>query len=144
MTEDPKITGGEATHGHNAAHADGAEEARGSIPKSAFYSPDDPIARPEGEIPRDALFSPDDPLKRGEPEDGVVTGLNGNLTWSPDFPPSLVWKLRHAADLMERLARELREQGLGALKVNPESSPVDALLRSFVGGYLVGKMEDEG
>jgi len=142
MPEDPKTQ--EGAHLENANKEDAGEEGHSSFPPHAFYSPDDPIVEPEGEIPREALFSPDEPLRREEAEEGVVTRLNGNLTRSPDLHRSLAWKLRHTADLMESLSRELREQGLNALKVHPDSGPVDAMLRSFVAGYLAGQMEDEG
>ena len=142
MTEDPKNQAGAGSEG--ADPDDPREEEKQSVPSNAFYSPDDPIAQPEGEIPSEALFSPDEPLRREKTEEGVVTRLNGNLTRSPDIPPSLVWKIRHTADLMETLSRELRERGLEALEVHPDSGPVDVLIRSFVAGYLVGQMEDEG
>jgi hypothetical protein len=141
MTEDPKAKADDAHEGADAEDPGEGEEQ--SLPAHAFYSPDDPIARPEGEIPREALFSPDDPLRREETEEGVVTRLNGNLSRPPDVPPSLAWKLRNTADLMENFSRELRERGLEALKVSPDSGPVDVLIRSFVAGYLVGQMEDQ-
>jgi len=143
MSQDPGSSGthppGEA---EGATGEDGAE-VEDSIPDHAFYSPEDPIARAEGEIPREALFSPDDPLKRSDLSEGVVTRLDGRVDHSPDEASSLSWKVRMTADLMEALARELREQGLGALKVRPETEPMDAMIRSFVAGYLVGKLEEE-
>ena len=142
MTRDPKNPPKAIPDGPVARGAESAEEGRDAIPPQAFYSPDDPIARPEGEIPSEAMFSPDEPLRREEDEEGVVTRLNGNFTHPPEIAPSLVWKLRHTADLMENLAQELREQGLGALKVNPDSGPVDTMIRSFLAGYLVGQMEE--
>lgn len=141
MTKDPNTQ-----RDANSDGVDTDEPAEGrpnSFPPHAFFFPDDPIAKPEGEIPREALFSPDEPLRREEEVEGAVTRLNGNLTRSPDVPPSLAGKLRHTADLMESFSRELREQGLEALKVRPDSGPIDVMIRSFVAGYLVGQIEDE-
>jgi len=143
MTEDSQKPVEAPSKAGNVEDNKPGEGFPGLFPEDAFFSPDDPIARPEGEIPDDALFSPDDPLKREPPEDGVVTHLSGRADRVPDKPRSLVWRVRLTADLLERLAKDLREQGLEALKVHPESERMDAIIRSFVAGYLVGQMGDE-
>ncbi len=114
-----------------------------SIPEDAFFSPDDPIADSEGEIPEDAIFSPDDPLIQSEAGEGVVTGMGG---WAAGPPPDgrgIEWEIRRTADLLKSLERNLREHGMEALRVHPEVEPMDAMLRSFIAGYLVGSMEGE-
>jgi len=143
MTEESKEPAEVQTEDQEAVGRKSLEGFEGLFPKDAFFSPDDPIARAEGEIPEDALFSPDDPLKTAPLEPGVVTRLSGKAGRSPDRPRSLVWRVRLTADLLERLAKDLREQGLEALKVHPESERMDAIIRSFVAGYLVGQMGDE-
>jgi len=143
MTQDPESFGTYPPEDAEGTDAGDVAEVEDPIPHHAFYSPEDPIARSEGEIPREALFSPDDPLKRSDPSEGVVTRLDGGVGTSPDEVSSLSWKLRTTADLMEALARDLREHGLGALKVRPDTEPMDAMIRSFVAGYLVGKLEEE-
>ena len=142
MTENSKAPEGvspDATDGPPGAEVGDADT---SVPIDAFFSPDDPIAEPEGVIPEEALFSPDDPLTRSVQE-GVVTSLGGKAVRSREKARSLIWEIRHTAELLEVLARELREQGLEALKVNPESEPMDAMIRSFVAGYLVGQLDEE-
>lgn len=143
MTEDSKTPFDVPHEGRDEEGRAGLEEFRSLFPEDAVYSPDDPIARPEGEIPEDALFSPDQPLKRDPGEEGVVTRLSGNSDGITDEPGSRAWRVRLTADLLERLARDLRERGLEALTVPPGSGRMDTMIRSFVAGYLIGREEDE-
>lgn len=122
----------------------GSEEEGSSLPQDALYSPEDPIATPEGEIPDDAIFSPDDPLTRSEGGEGVVTGMGGSTDGTARKGRGLEWELRYTADLLKNLERGLREQGMEALRVHPDVEPMDAMLRSFIAGFLVGRMEEEG
>ena len=144
MTENPKNPGKITPDDEEAVSSEVLDETEDSVPQSAFYSPDDPIASPEGDIPPEALFSPDGPLRIDEPEEGVVTRLSGRPTRSMDKPRSLTWRVRLTADLLEALSRDLKERGLEALKIHPKSERMDAVLRSFIAGYLVGQMDDEG
>ncbi len=119
-------------------------EGDSRIPEDAFFSPDDPIVLNEGEIPEDAIFSPDDPLTRSDDGEGIVTGIGGITEKDTSEGRGLAWEIRHTADILDRLSRELHENGLAALRVHPETEPMDAMLRSFVAGYLVGQMDEEG
>lgn len=121
----------------------GVEEEDTTIPEDAFYSPDDPIASSEGDIPEDAIFSPDDPLTRTEDREGEVTGIGGSAAPPPQKGRGLAWELRYTADLLKALERDLREHGMEALRVHPDTEPMDAMLRSFVAGFLVGRLEEE-
>lgn len=123
---------------------EGASEAGGGeIPEDAIFNPDDPIARPEGEIPEDAIFSPDEPIVRREPgaSPGVVTGVGSAGVRRKPWEGDLAWQIRRTSHLLESLAHALREQGLEALRVHPETDPMDAMLRAFVAGYLVGRLD---
>ncbi len=111
------------------------------IPPEAIFSPDDPIARAEGEIPEDAIYSPDDPILINEVVDGVVTRMSGKEHGDSAAAGDLTWEIRHAANIMNALSRAMRERGMEALKLHPETEPMDAVLRSFVAGYLVGRTD---
>lgn len=129
----------------SAGGPEGSEEgSKDPIPREALFSPDEPIARPEGYIPGHALFSPDDPVRQDDSGEGIVTNLGGREIKNAAEARSLLWEVRVAADLMETLARDLREEGLGALKLNPGAEPLDVMIRSFVAGYLIGKLDEEG
>jgi hypothetical protein len=97
-------------------------------------------------IPDEAIFSPDDPILRVGEERGVVTGMGGEDR-GLDAPigrmGDLAWEIRHAANIMSGLAEALKEQGMEALKVHSETEPMDAVLRSFIAGYLVGRTDAE-
>ena len=145
MTGNPRLPDDPDAEEADAAVPDGtgAEEEDTTLPENAFYSPDDPIARSEGEIPADAIFSPDDPLTRSEDEEGEVTGIGGSSVRPPQTGRDLVWELRYTADLLKALQRDLREHGMEALRIHPDTEAMDAMLRSFIAGYLVGRMEGE-
>ena len=119
------------------------EDIEAVIPDDAFYSPDDPIARPEGAIPDEALYSPDDPIGRSEVGEGVVTTMSGLSVGEMGGEGDLYWEIRHAANIMDALARDLKEHGMEALKIHPETEPMDAMLRSYIAGYLVGRTDYE-
>jgi len=123
---------------------EGAEanaEVHAAFPRDALYSPDDAIVRPEGEIPKDAIYSPDDPIAGGHEAEGVVTGMGGEAQEEATSGRDRVRQIRHVAHVLENLARELQDQGMRALRVRPSSDPVDAMLRTFVAGYLVGRSD---
>jgi hypothetical protein len=125
---------------------EGVETGDGSgkaIPDEAFFSPDDPITQAEGAIPNDAIFSPDDPLIRSDDHEGVVVGMGGGDDRDYRKGKGLAWEIRNTAAIMEALARELNEKGMEALRVHPDTVPMDAMLRSYVAGYLVGRLDGE-
>ena len=111
------------------------------IPPEAIFSPDDPIAQPVGEIPEDAIYFPDEPILINEVVDGVVTRMSGEDHGDSTVAGNLAWEIRHAANIMNALSRALRERGMEALKLHSETEPMEAALRSFVAGYLVGRMD---
>lgn len=45
------------------------------------------------------------------------------------------------ADILERLAEDLRERGAAALEVGPGKQGLDAVLRGVAAGYLAGRRE---
>lgn len=147
MTEDQKPdehAGGEEAKNMDAPEDIAGTEAAepgGGIPAEAVYSPDDPIAKEEGEIPLDAIYFPDDPILVNKAVDGVVTGMAGNSRPDAGGEGDLSWQIQHAARIMNALSKALKEQGLEALKVDPDIEPIDAVLRSFVAGYLIGKTD---
>jgi hypothetical protein len=146
MTEESRIPESSEAGAPEAVAPKGEVAEEGSqnpIPDDAFYSPDDPIVSAEGDIPDDAFYSPDDPVALEEDGEGVVTGMNGADARSRGKGRGLGWDLMNTAALMERLGRDLREHGMEALRVYPETEPMDAMLRSFVAGFLVGRMEEE-
>ncbi len=118
------------------------DEFGADIPEDAFYSPEDPITGAEGDIPEDAIYSPDDPITRAEPMEGVVTTMSGLNVSRISGEGDLRWEIRHAANIIEALARNLKEHGMEALRIHPETEPVDAMLRSYIAGYLVGRTDE--
>jgi hypothetical protein len=123
---------------------EGAEanaEGHAAFHRDALYSPDDAIARPEGEIPKDAIYSPDDPIVREQKTGGVVMGMAGEEDEEPLSGEELIRQIHHMAHVLETLARDLQERGMEALRLRPDSDPADAMLRTFVGGYLVGRSD---
>ncbi len=143
MNEDSRLPRGAVpdAHGPTAGGFDSGEEAS-SIPEDAFYNPDDPIVAVEGAIPDDAIFSPDDPITRGDDgEEGVVTGMDGETDEETRSGGDLTWQIRRTSNILESLAHALRDQGMEALRIHPETEPMDAMLRSFVAGYLVGRTD---
>ena len=146
MSEESKLPEGTEPQAPQAVAPEGVQggdDEAVPIPNEAFFSPDDPIVRSEGEIPDDAIFSPDDPLARSDGGEGVVTGMAGARGQTQGKERGLAWEIQNTAKLMGTLSRELREQGMEALKVRPGSEPMDAMLRSFVAGFLVGRMDEE-
>jgi hypothetical protein len=145
MADEPRIPEGDDAEAPDPeAPLEEDQEETSEIPDDAFYSPDDPIAQAEGEIPDDAIFSPDDPLTRTPDGEGVVTGMNLEDKHKMGRGKGLAWEIRATASLLEQLGRELRDQGMAALKVHPEMAPMDAMIRGFVAGYLVGQTDEEG
>ena len=132
ILEEPGIVGSDSD----------AEEGDVQIPDDAFFSPDDPIVRAEGDIPDDAIFSPDGPITQEEMGEGVVTGIGGSEDREARMVGSLAYELHQAASIMETLARALKEQGVDALRVTPETQPVEAVLKSFLAGYFVGRTDE--
>jgi hypothetical protein len=130
-----------AAEDHQPLAVTGEEDPGGDIPAEAVFSPDDPIAKEEGEIPLDAIYFPDDPIIVNKVVDGVVTGMAGDPHPGKTTEGDLTWQIQHAAHIMNALSKALKEQGLEALKVHPETEPIDAVLRSFVAGYLIGKSD---
>lgn len=125
-------------------------EAEGSVPDDAFIMPDQPIRHSARGVPDEAFISPDEPIIRSEPDpDKVeVTGIGGRSKKKPVAARKLAagsreWNIRHAADLLDHLAVELREHGLDALHVHPDIEPLDAMLRGLIAGFLVGRGEME-
>ena len=141
MSEEPRSP--EAPTADPAGDLDEDEVLGADIPEDAFYSPDDPIVRAEGEIPDDAIYSPDEPLTRSEELEGVVTTMSGLAASELGGGGDLQWEIRRVTHMMEALARDLKEHGMEALKVHPETEPMDAMLRSYIAGYLVGRTEEE-
>ena len=144
MSEDTRFPEEPTPEGSGVAMPDVEGEEEGAdIPDDAFYSPDDPIARPEGDIPDDAIFSPDDPIAREDEDlgEGVVTGIGGTMGGEYGVSGNMAYELRHAANIMDALAKAIKEQGVEALRVHPETEPVDAMLRSFVAGFIVGRTD---
>jgi hypothetical protein len=95
-------------------------------------------------IPEEAIFSPDEPIIRQGEERGIVTGMGGvddRDQAAQGGEGDLAWEIQHAAHIMTGLAKALRGQGMDALKVDPDTEPMDAVLRSFIAGYLVGRTD---
>lgn len=136
--KEPRTLGEEP---HSLREEESPEPESSPIPPEAIFSPDDPIAQPVGEIPEDAIYSPDDPILIKEVVDGVVTRMSGKEHGDPRASGNLAWEIRHAANIMNALSQALRERGVEALKLRPETEPLDAILRSFVAGYLVGRTD---
>jgi len=151
MTEDPKSAEGstedQAPDAPDAAPPEDRGESNGSsLLDEALAALDDPSSSDVDAIPEEAIFSPDDPILREGEERGVVTGMGGAHEGSaPEFEGmgDLAWEIRHAANIMTGLATALKEQGMEALKVHSETEPMDAVLRSFIAGYLVGRTDTE-
>ena len=141
MSEDPRLPEASAA---DAVDDPTSDEVLGAdIPDDAFYSPDDPIARREGDIPDDAIYSPDDPITRAEAPEGVVTTMSGLDASQLGGEGELLWEIRRVTNILEALAREMKEHGVEALRVHPESDPMDAMLRSYDACYLVGRTDLE-
>jgi len=146
MTEESKFPVGTEPEGSEGVASVDVEEGDSSataIPDDAFFSPDGPIARPEGDIPREAIFSPDDAIGLTDDGEGVVRGMGGEGAGDSGRGMGLDWEIRNTSRIMETLAKDLREQGMEALRVHPDTAPMDAMLRSFVAGFLVGKRGSE-
>lgn len=143
MSENPRVSAEEDSPESPSGRqeAEKAGDEHGAIPEEAFYSPDDPISRREGGVPEEAFFSPDDPIAGRGREEGVVTGMAGRAEREMESGGDLTWQIRYISNVLESLAQALREQGIEALRIHPDSDPVDAMLRSFVAGYLVGKTD---
>ena len=143
MNEDSRPPEALASDAAETPVSEGHQDEMGSaIPDDAFYSPDDPIARAEGDIPDDAIFSPDDPIYQEDPEEGVVTDMGGS-TAQPLRATGLSWEMRKTADTLEALARDLKERGMEALRVHSDTETMDAMLRSYIAGYLIGRADEE-
>ncbi len=151
MTHDPKSADGskesQASDPPDAIPVDEERQGTGSeLLDEALAALEGSAASVEGVIPEEAMFSPDDPiLKEGE-ERGIVTGMGGdNRPSDPSLERvgDLAWEIRHAANIMNGLATALKEHGMDALKVHSETEPMDAVLRSFIAGYLVGRTGPE-
>lgn len=144
MTEDPNLPDNQTPAGAADAEPGNSqtpEETASTIPDEALYSPDDPISPMEGEIPEDAIFPPDGPIAREESEEGIVTGMSGVDDPALRVSSGVLWEIRHTADLLRNLERTLREKGVEALHIHPDVEPMDAMLRSFIAGFLVGRLE---
>jgi len=115
--------------------------ADSAFPDEALISPDDPISPVEGDIPEDAIFPPDGPIARKEPSEGIATGMSGADDPTLRVTSGVIWEIRHTADLLRNLERTLRERGVEALQIHPDVEPMDAMLRSFIAGFLVGRLE---
>ncbi len=143
MTKDLRFSQDSAPVSSDPGAVDGGPEVEdAAIPEDAFYNPDDPIAHTEGVIPEDAIFSPDGPIARqDEGVEGIVTGMAGEAEEHAVVGGDLAWQIRRTSNILESLSHALREQGMEALRVHPETEPMDAMLRSFVAGFLVGRLE---
>jgi hypothetical protein len=143
MNEDPRPLEDLAAEAARSVAPEGEqEEGDAIIPEDAFYSPDDPIAVAEGDIPDDAIYSPDEPILREDTEEGVVTDMGGSTAQRLQAT-GLAYEIRKTARILEILGRDLEEHGMEALRIHPETDPMEAMLRSFVAGYLVGQEEPE-
>lgn len=122
------------------------EAAAGEIPDDAIFDPDGPIVQPQGEIPDDAIFDPDEPIVRRDSsvQEGVVTGIGGGGARRERWEGDLAWQILRTSHLLESLAQALREHGMEALRIHPQTDPMDAMLRAFVAGYLVGRLDVRG
>jgi len=151
MTEDPQPADGsrEDQDPNAPGPIPGETEGQGTgseLLAEALAALEGSAASVEGVIPEEAIFSPDDPIVKEGEERGVVTGMGGEgmpSDPSPEQIGDLAWEIRHAANIMNGLASALKEQGMDALKVHSETEPMDAVLRSFIAGYLVGRTESE-
>lgn len=119
--------------------------------EDAFISPDEPIVgRKHEEFPDDAFISPDEPIVRSEKgevdaEEAVVTGIGGGGTVYPQS--SIVRKgkdVEKLADILETLARDLRDEGTRSLRVEEDTPRFQAMLRSMLAGYLAGTAGEHG
>jgi hypothetical protein len=151
MTEDPTSPGGPredqapdasetppSTEDDEGTASSLLEEALAALEKASDSDSEDEA------IPEEAIFSPDEPIVREGEEPGVVTGMGGvdaRDAAAQGGEGDLAWEIRHAAHIMTGLAKALQDQGMDALKVDPETEPMDAVLRSFIAGYLVGRTD---
>jgi hypothetical protein len=143
MREEASFPEGAESGATGAVAPKGGKTGGGAIPDEAFFSPDDPITQAEGDIPDDAIFSPDEPLIRSDEGEGVVVGMGGGDDRDYRKGKGLAWEIRNTSAIMESLAKELNEKGMEALRVHPDTVPMDAMLRSYVAGYLVGRLDGE-
>ncbi len=151
MTEDPKSADGsregQAPDAPDTTPAEETAQGTGSeLLDEALAALEGSAVSVEGVIPEEAMFSPDDPILKVGEERGVVTGMGGEDR--PSDPSlervgDLAWEIRHAANIMKGLATSLKEHGMDALKVHSDTEPMDAVLRSFIAGYLVGRTDPE-
>jgi hypothetical protein len=121
------------------------------FPEGALISPDEPVRRISADFPEDAFISPDDPFRRrarmagsspGEPAVGDDVEITGIGESDPSYYRASaalqadVRDVGQAAQVLERLARRMREDGAAALLIEPGLARFDSVLRSFVAGYL--------
>ena len=123
------------------------DEENGALPDGALIMPDEPIRHSARGVPEAAFISPDEPMVRSEAK-GVVTGIAGMSEKKKVSARNLAagsrdWNIRHAADILDQLSTDLREQGVEALRTHPEMEPMDSMLRGLVAGFLLGRQEIE-
>jgi hypothetical protein len=149
MTEDPTSPEGspveqppDVSKTPTSAEAEGSTDS--TLLEEALAALEKASDSEEGGIPQEAIFSPDEPIVREGEERGVVTGMSGvdvRDEAAQGGGGDLAWEIQHAAHIMTGLAKALQDQGMDALKVDPETEPMDAVLRSFIAGYLVGRTD---
>jgi hypothetical protein len=126
---------------------------------AAIILPDDPIPERAGSVPDSAFISPDEPLRRRrpltgsltevdlDPGDVVVTGIGDDAHMDAEelalgFDPHVL----EVVDTVGKLAEALKRKGEAGLKATPEMTRFEATLRSYIVGYLAGRRaaDEEG
>ena len=121
------------------------ESDSGGFPEGALISPDEPVRRIGDGLPRDALISPDDPIAPSAPYSGKtgesayeveVTGIGA----AREALLPLGQEIRDAgrvAEMLEAVARHLREDGPGSLLSTSGTSRLESTVRGLIAGYLL-------
>ncbi len=97
-----------------------------------------------GTIPEDAFYSPDAPLRRIEslPEDDTELPSDSEEERAQALRPPL--SDESVAQLLENLAREIRDYDGGRFLWRPDVSPLEGAVRGLLSGYLrLGRREGE-
>jgi hypothetical protein len=97
-----------------------------------------------GTIPEDAFYSPDAPLRRIEslPDDDVELLPHSEEEGSQPLISPL--SDESVAQLLENLAREIRDYDGGRFLWRPDVSPLEGAVRGLLSGYLrLGRREGE-
>ncbi len=107
-------------------------------------SADPQVGMGGGTIPEDAFYSPDAPLRRIEslPEDDTELPSDSEEERAQALRPPL--SDESVAQLLENLAREIRDYDGGRFLWRPDVSPLEGAVRGLLSGYLrLGRREGE-